>query len=270
MPQLSKLSELNIYPIKSTRVIHLDQARVEARGIQWDRRWMLVDAAGKFITGRQQPILATVVTQIVEPQLQISAQGREPLLIPLADSGPGELSVEIWRDQCPVSEVSSKASDWFSRLLGIACRLVRLSDQDIRPVDGDYGQAGDQVSLADGFPLLLIGEASLVELNRRLRVPVLMNRFRPNLVVTTDEPFIEDNWRRIRVNGLEFDLVKACSRCVFTTIDPQTGTKDPGLEPLRTLSNFRRRPEGGVLFGQNAIPRGEGVHERGAELEVLD
>ena len=264
------VSEINIYPIKSTRAISLRQARVEARGIQWDRRWMLVDAQGKFITGRQQPKLATVVTTIEDTHLQVSAAGQALLRIPLADAGPGDQQVEIWRDHCPCSEVSDEASSWFSDFLGSNCRLVRLSDQDVRAVDPVYGRAGDQVSLADGYPLLLIGEASLADLNRRLKQPVKMNRFRPNLVVATSEPFIEDSWRRIRVGELEFELVKACSRCVFTTVDPETGVKNPELEPLRTLGSFRRRPEGGVFFGQNAIPRSLGVLSVGDRVEVLD
>jgi len=263
------VTEINIYPIKSTRVITLQQAMVEPRGIQWDRRWMLVDTDGKFITARKWPRLAMVRTELVDQQLRVSAPGCEPLSIPLADSGPGQRKVEIWRDHCPVSEVGDQASAWFTTWLGTDCRLVRLSDQDIRPVDSAYGQPGDQVSLADGYPLLVIGEASLTELNNRLDNPVNMKRFRPNLVVGTNEPFIEDRWRRIRVGDVEFELVKACSRCVFTTIDPETGEKDPGLEPLRTLSSFRRRPEGGVFFGQNAIPRGTGMIRLGSDLTVL-
>jgi uncharacterized protein YcbX len=263
------VTELNIYPIKSTRGITLQQALVEPRGIQWDRRWMLVDPDGKFITARQWPRLAMVSTELGDQQLRVSAPGSQSLSIPLADSGPGQRSVEIWRDHCPVSEVGDQASAWFSAWLDTDCRLVRLSDQDVRPVDPSYGQPGDQASLADGYPLLVIGEASLTELNSRLDQPVSMQRFRPNLVIRTSEPFIEDQWRRIRVGDIEFELVKACSRCVFTTIDPETGEKDPGLEPLRTLSSFRRRPQGGVFFGQNAIPRGTGMLKLGSELEVL-
>jgi len=266
---MSHLSEINIYPIKSTRVISLQQARVQPRGIEWDRRWMLVDSDGKFITARTFPRLAMVTTAINGDQLQVSAPAMEPLLIPLADSGPGDQMVEIWRDRCPTSEVGQEANRWFSDWLETDCRLMRLSDQDQRAVDPTYGQAGDQVSLADGYPLLIIGEASLHDLNQRLQQPVSMTRFRPNLVVNTDQPFIEDSWQRIRVGELEFDLVKACSRCVFTTVDPDTGEKHPTLEPLRTLGSYRRRPEGGVFFGQNAIPRRTGTLVLGAEVEVL-
>lgn len=266
---MTHLTAINIYPIKSTRGISLQQAQVQPRGIEWDRRWMLVDSDGKFITARQFPRLAMVSTAFSDEQLQVSVAGRQPLSIPLADSGPGSELVTIWRDQCPTSEVSQQANAWFSDWLQTDCRLVRLSDQDRRPVDPQYGQQGDEVSLADGYPLLIIGEASLRDLNQRLQEAVDMNRFRPNLVVNTDEPFIEDSWQRIRVGDTEFDLVKACSRCVFTTVDPDSGEKHPNLEPLRTLGSYRRRPEGGVYFGQNAIPRNLGNLTLGAEVEVL-
>lgn len=262
------VSELNIYPIKSTRRIALQQSRVEPRGLQWDRRWMLVDTDGKFVTARQWPRLAMVDTRLQDDELVVSATGVDPLRLPLADSGLGDQEVKIWRDRCPVSEVSMEANRWFSDYLGTLVRLVRLSDRDQRPVDPKYGSDGDQVSLADGFPLLLIGEGSLADLNSRLAQPVDMRRFRPNLVVDIDEPFAEDRWRRIRIAEVELELVKACSRCVFTTVDPDSGDKDPGMEPLRTLSSYRRR-ELGVFFGQNAIPRTTGVIRVGDWLEVL-
>jgi len=266
---MPRLSEINIYPIKSTRGISLQQAQVQARGIEWDRRWMLVDSNAKFITARSFPRLAMVSTAFAGETLRVSAPGREPLSLSLEDIGPGDQLVDIWRDRCPGSVVSSQANAWFSDWLETDCRLVRLSDQDQRLVDSAYGQPGDQVSLADGYPLLIIGEASLRDLNQRLQQPVSMARFRPNLVVSTDEPYIEDSWRHIRLGETEFELVKPCSRCVFTTIDPDTGKKHPTLEPLRTLGSYRRHPEGGVFFGQNAIPRRLGALTLDSEVEVL-
>lgn len=265
---MAVVTELNIYPIKSTRRIALQQALVEPRGLQWDRRWMLVDGDGKFLTARQWPSLALVDTRLEAEALVVSLPGRQSLRLPLADPGPGDRLVTIWRDRCPVVEMSAEASRWFSDYLGCDCRLVRLSEQDRRPVDPSYGRDGDQVSLADGYPLLVIGEGSLADLNRRLATPVDMRRFRPNLVVDAEQPFAEDRWRRIRVGTVEFEFVKGCSRCVFTTVDPQTGQKDPQLEPLRTLGSYRRR-EAGVFFGQNAIPRSTGVIRLGDPVEVI-
>ncbi|VAW80212.1 Flavodoxin reductases (ferredoxin-NADPH reductases) family 1, partial [hydrothermal vent metagenome] len=134
----------------------------------------------------------------------------------------------------------------------------------------DYGNPGDEVSFADGFPMLLITEASLNDLNTRLEHPVSMRRFRPNLVVDGDRPYAEDNWHRIRIGEVEFEGVKNCSRCIFTTIDPDTGIKNPATEPLRTLSQYRRRPEGGVYFGQNLIPRSGGKVRVGDKIELID
>ena len=270
IPAMPIVTELNLYPIKSTRGIPVSEALVEARGLQWDRRWMLVDYEGHFITARKWPRLAMVTTHLQDARLSIEAPGRESLSIPLADNGPGDREVTIWRDRCPVHEVSTAASDWFSEWLETECRLVRLSDQDVRPVDPENGQAGDQVSLADGYPLLVIGEASLVDLNRHLERPVEMHRFRPNLVIGTDQAFIEDQWRRIRVGDVELELVKGCSRCVFTTIDPDKGEKHPRQEPLRTLGTYRRKGGSGVFFGQNAVPRSLGTLHLGDELVVLD
>jgi MOSC domain-containing protein len=145
-----------------------------------------------------------------------------------------------------------------------------MPDDLVRPVNRDYGEADDQVSFADGFPLLLISEASLADLNGRLPAPVEMRRFRPNLVVDGDLPYAEDNWRRIRVGDVEFAGVKNCSRCVFTTIDPDSGEVHPDKEPLRTLSTYRRRTQGGVYFGQNLIPRDAGVIRIGDPVTVID
>jgi uncharacterized protein YcbX len=145
-----------------------------------------------------------------------------------------------------------------------------MTDDLVRTVNPEYGQAGDQVSFADGFPLLLISEASLADLNSRLDAPVEMRRFRPNLVVDGNRPYAEDNWQRIRVGDVEFAGVKNCSRCVFTTIDPDSGVVHPDKEPLRTLSTYRRRPQGGVYFGQNLIPRSGGVIRVGDPVTVLE
>jgi uncharacterized protein YcbX len=264
------VTELNIYPVKSTRGIALSEAVVEPRGLRWDRRWMLVDNEGLFITARKWPRLAMVATHLQNDQLLIEAPGRDPLSISLADDRSSDREVTIWRDRCPVHEVSAAANDWFSAWLGTECRLVRLSDQDIRPVDPRYARSGDQVSLADGYPLLVIGEASLIDLNRRLDEPVEMRRFRPNLVIGTEEPFIEDQWRRIQVGDLELELVKGCSRCVFTTVDPDKGEKHPRQEPLRTLGTYRRKDDSGVFFGQNAVPRSLGTLHVGDEVEILE
>lgn len=144
-----------------------------------------------------------------------------------------------------------------------------MTDAHPRQIDPDVAQPGDFVSFADGFPLLLISEASLEDLNRRLAAPVSMRRFRPNLVINGFGPYAEDNWRRIRIGDVIFEGVKNCSRCVFTTINPDTGIEDPRLEPLRTLGLYRRRSGGDVFFGQNLIPRTEGSIRLNDAVEIL-
>lgn len=264
------LTEVNIYPIKSTRAISLAEGVVTARGLQGDRRWMLVDDAGTFITARQYPVLAMVSTQLLGDTLHVIAPGMPELTVPLAPQDGEQVRVQIWRQDCDATAFGSQYDQWFADYLDTSCRLVHMADAQVRGVDPLYGQPGDHVSFADGFPLLLISAASLEDLNGRLSAPVPMSRFRPNVVVSGCEAFAEDNWRRLRIGPVEFEGVKACSRCVFTTIDPDTGSKDPGREPLRTLATYRRRPEGGVFFGQNLIPRAEGVIRVGDPVDVLE
>ncbi len=264
-----KVTEINIYPIKSTRRIALMETKVSPRGLPWDRRWMLIDSDGKFMTARQHPTLATVETCFTGNALRVSVNDGRPLELPLQPSDSKVISVTVWRDQCDAVPAGEEADAWFSEFLGIPCQLVQMTDDLVRGVDPGFGQPGDEVSFADGFPLLLLCEASLNDLNSRLDEAVSMRRFRPNLVVDGEQPYAEDNWQRLRVGEVEFAGVKNCSRCVFTTVDPDTGIKHPDKEPLRTLSSYRRRPEGGVYFGQNLIPRSGGIIRVGDAVEIL-
>ncbi|MGB5406482.1 MAG: MOSC domain-containing protein [Thiogranum sp.] len=265
-----KVTDINIYPIKSTRRVAVHESEVLPRGLPWDRRWMLVDEEGRFITARQHPTLAMVQTEFKDDVVQVSVAGRTMLQLPLQAPDGQITSVTVWRDACDAVLAGAEADAWFSDYLGVSCRLVQMPDSIVRAVNPDYGQAGDEVSFADGFPLLLISEASLNDLNGRLQTPVSMRRFRPNLVVDGERSYQEDQWRRIRVGDVEFEGVKNCSRCVFTTIDPDTGVKDPHKEPLRTLGTYRRQPQGGVYFGQNLIPRSGGAIRVGDKVEILD
>jgi uncharacterized protein YcbX len=231
---------------------------------------MLVDAQNYFITARNHPRLALVETRLEEGSLLINGPGMPELRLPPQPAQAIQIEVQVWRDRCTAVLAGENSDHWFSSYLGIPVRLVQMTDDMSRPVDPAYGRLGDEVSFADGFPLLLISEASLEDLNTRLKSPVSMRRFRPNIVVSGCDAFDEDHWRRIRVGVVEFVGVKACSRCVFTTIDPDTGIKDPNLEPLRTLGSYRRRVEGGVFFGQNLIPDNRGTIQVGDPVEVLE
>lgn len=264
-----KLASIHVYPIKSTRGIDLPASEVLPRGLPGDRRWMLVDANGRFLTARQHPCLAMVETAFDGDVLRVRAPDMPELTLPLQPSSPRLRRVQVWNDTLDAVLAGAAADDWFSQWLSKPVQLVQMTDDIHRGVDPDYGQPGDEVSFADGFPLLLIGEGSLADLNARLASPVPMHRFRPNVVIAGSEPYAEDTWARLRIGEVEFEGVKNCSRCVFTTIDPGTGTKSPDGEPLRTLQTYRLG-DGGIYFGQNLIPRRGGTIRVGDEVEILE
>lgn len=252
------LSQIFIHPIKSTRALPLTQARVEPLGLEHDRRWMLIRPDGSFITGRESPSLVRVSAVPAEGGLELSAPGVPGLRVqaPLADAPRQE--VTIWDDQCSAARVGEAADRWLSQYLGEPVALVFVDTRMERPVDPKYAGPEDRVGFPDGFPLLLLSRASLEALNARLPRPVTVEHFRPNLVVEGCEPFAEDGWKRLRVGTVELEVVKPCARCVFTTVDPQTGEKAKDGEPLRTLSGFRRM-NGKVMFGQNVLVRRPGT-----------
>lgn len=249
------LTGLNIYPIKSLKGISLDEAKIERRGLRYDRRWMLVDMNNKFFTQREFPKMATVSVGIEPKGLRVTSDGKE-LLVPFDATPTGIAEVEVWADRCRGEFVSHEADLWFSETLETECRLVYMSDESLRPVNPTFAIANDVVSFADGYPFLIANEASLGELNSRLAEPVNMNRFRPNFVVNSSEPFAEDNWRSVTIGSESFHVAKPCGRCVMTTVDQQTGIKN-GVEPLKTLASFRTQ-NNSVLFGQNLIAIAEG------------
>jgi uncharacterized protein len=260
------LSEINIYPIKSTRGIALRSAQVEHRGIQFDRRWMLVDETGLFISQREAPRLALVRTQLGKDTITVNAPGRQDLFLPAKLTGSERISAQVWDDAVRVIPAGMEAGQWFSEFLGSECRLVFMPDDSLRSVEPEYSVGSDIVSLADGFPLLLISQSSLDDLNARLANPVPMNRFRPNIVVSGSGAFDEDKWKEIRVGDLILRIAKPCSRCITTTVDQATGIQ--GKEPLATLSQYRN-VNGKVYFGQNAIPENDAVINIGDRVEII-
>jgi uncharacterized protein YcbX len=263
------LSALYLYPVKSCAPLAVSDAAVEPRGLAGDRRWMVVDGNGRFVTGREQPRLVLVRAQFDGDAVRLAAPGRPPLRLEPPPADAPRLAVQVWRSQVDAAAATAQADDWISDHLGIPCRFAFMDAEAVRPVDANYGRDGDEVSFADGFPMLLIGEGSLAGLNARLARPVSMQRFRPNLVVGGTEAHVEDGWHRLRIGTVEFERVKSCSRCVFTTVDPDTGARDADGEPLRTLTTYRRMA-GGVLFGQNLIPRSAGMLRCGDVVEILE
>jgi uncharacterized protein len=250
-----RVTALWIYPIKSCRGVPVPAARAGRRGFDGDRRWMIVDEAGRFLTQRELPGMTLVRCALVDDSIEVSAPERPPLSLPRALEDGLRAEVEIWGERLPAL-VHEPGSDWFSRALGRTCRAVYLPDDTLRTPGSGQRFPDDRVGFADGYPYLLATEASLAELNRRLPEPITMERFRPNIVVDGAAPFAEDDWPEVRVGGVRFRVPKGCDRCAITTVDPDTGVT--GREPLRTLATFRRR-DGAVWFAINLIPDGEGT-----------
>lgn len=266
-----QLSSIHVYPVKGARGITLERADVLRGGLHHDRRFMLVDEDGVFVTQRTQPKLALVETALGPEGLTLSAPAVGSIVVPFSRLSPtGALPtrrVTVWRDVCEAVEVPGDVSAFFRTHLGIACTLVFMPDDVVRPVDPSYGRPGDKVGFADGFPVLLASLSSLAELNARLDTPVPMDRFRPNLVVEGGAPFDEDRFGAVRVGAVTFRMPKRCSRCQVTTIDQATATA--GKEPLQTLSTYRKDGKN-VYFAVNLIPDGEGTVAVGDAVTYTD
>lgn len=264
-----KLTEINIYPVKSLKGISLTEAKVEGRGLQYDRRWMLTNSDGKFWTQRELPKMATIETRITDNGLQLAADGHGSINVGFGPEGGEELTVEIWNDSPPALRYTNGVNDWLAKVLDADCQLVYMADDHRREVDPAYAVDKDIVSFADGYPFLVISEETLGFLNQKLDGPLPMNRFRPNLVVAGAEVHGEHNWRKFAVGESVFYGVKPCKRCVMTTIDQQSG-EFTGKEPLKTLATYRSVP-GGVIFGENLLAENPGgVIRVGDEVTVIE
>lgn len=244
------LTEIWIYPVKGLGGIRLPSSRVLEKGLQYDRRWMLVDEDNAFLMQRICPQMALIKLSINGQSFNISYRG-DSIILPFTHSVMNSpIQTTVWDDAVTTFEVSNVHSQWFSDQLGIQCKLVSFPEENARPVDPAYKIKNEQVSLADGYPLIIIGQASLDGLNARLKDPVPMNRFRPNLVFTGGEPHEEDEWENFVVGKNRFRGVKNCARCIVTTINQDTG--EQGREPLVTLSRYRRR-DSEIYFGRNVL-----------------
>ncbi|WP_329129161.1 MOSC domain-containing protein [Streptomyces caniferus] len=268
------LQSIHLYPVKSIAGSGPGEAVVEPWGLAGDRRWLLVDAEGRQLTQRQQRTLALAhAEEQADGGLVCTAPGREPLTVEVPASGE-TITVEVWSDKVEAVPADPAASEWFSGYLGIECQLAHLdAPEKRRPIDPDHSRPGDTVSFADGFPLLLTTASSLDALNSLIAQgdhadegPLPMNRFRPNVVVDGTAPWAEDDWQRIRIGDVVFEVAKPCSRCVVTTTDQRTAER--GKEPLRTLARHRRFGDR-LVFGQNLIPRGVGTIRIGDPFEIL-
>jgi len=252
------LQEIYLYPIKSLGGSSVSQALVEERGFRYDRRWMLVDKKGDFVTQRQHPQLALLQVALSETQLEVFSK-RDPsqrVAFDLDLVSDQELQVSIWGDQVLARVVSAELSLWFSGFLQMELDLVVMPESSHRKMDPRYAVQEESVSFADGMPYVMIGQASLDDLNGRLSDPVGMDRFRPNLVFSGGEAYTEDQFKQLQIGEVEFQVVKPCARCVMITVNQQTGEK--GKEPLATLATYRT-VNNKVYFGQNAVALAPGM-----------
>lgn len=262
-----RVSGLVIYPVKGCRGISLQETRLDGVGPELDRRWMIVDGNGVFRSQRSHPGMALIRTALLGDTLELSHPEAPSLRVPLVPGEAPPLEGEVWDDRLATRPVSAEADAWVSRVLGAPSRLVRLDESlETRPTDPAYAP-GHRVGFADGYPVLLVSEGSLEELNRRLESPVPMDRFRPNVMVAGVEPHGEDGWRRVRLGGVAFRVVKPCARCTVPGVDQATGVG--GKEPLRALAGYRRH-EGKVWFGQNLVHEETGVIGVGDPVEILE
>ena len=260
------LTEINIYPVKSMAGIALQSSAVDAMGLQYDRRWMVVSPIGKFITQRSHPQMALIQPSLNNGQLTLSSFGLEDHIVPLASPHSPRKSVQVWSDTVYAQHLSAETDRWLAQTLGEPCHLVYIDAQEVRQCDLNYAKQGDQTGFADGFPLLLISQASLEDLNSKLAQPVSMQRFRPNLVLTGCDAFAEDTWQRLQINTLVFYVVKPCSRCIITTVNPRLGLVT-SPEPLRTLARYRKR-DNKIYFGQNIIHQSTGIVSLGENISI--
>ncbi|MET8627769.1 MOSC N-terminal beta barrel domain-containing protein [Kitasatospora sp. NPDC004669] len=280
-----RLTGLHVYPVKSMYRLSPDTAAVQPWGLAGDRRWMLADPTGRFVSQRENAALGQIrVALLPDGALSLTAPdgSRIEVTAPAVAAGDPLAEVEVWGTRFRAVEAAEKAHGWIAEHLG-EYRLVHLDDPRARPVDPEYGEPGDTVSMADGFPLLLTTTASLDRLNELIAAEhpdghetLPMERFRPNVVVADSEAWAEDGWRRIRIGSLTFKVVKPCGRCVVTTTDQESGERR-GPEPLRTLARHHRLLRK-AAFGQNLIPeRPAGVEgdvlgalRLGDDVEVLE
>ncbi|GAA4017938.1 MOSC domain-containing protein [Hymenobacter fastidiosus] len=260
------LSDLYIYPVKSLGGIRVTEAVVEPRGLRHDRRWLIVDERNQFMTQRQTAAMAHLQVAPAHNGFLLTHAARPgllPLYVPFEATPDHTLFVTIWDDMVFAWRGTPAADEWLTEALDRPCKLVYMSDMVVRATDG--GAADGDVSFADAYPFLVIGQASLDDLNTRLATPVPMNRFRPNLVFTGGTAYEEESWRDFTVSGQPFLGVRPCGRCVVTTIDQQTTEKSP--EPLRTLATYRTQDHK-VMFGQNVTGPGHGLIRVGDTLEI--
>ncbi|MBC7883146.1 MAG: MOSC N-terminal beta barrel domain-containing protein [Anaerolineae bacterium] len=262
-----KVSEIHIYPVKSCKGIALSSAWLDARGLRFDREWMIIDDHNRFMTQRNNPTMALIETALSNTGLRLTLPDSSFVDISLTLPPIDQRIVEVWGDQCQAIDQGEAAAQFLSQFLEKPCRLVRMAATWVRTVDQNFAPPGSQTAFSDGYPLLGISEASLADFNARLPQPVPMNRFRPNLVFSGSDAYAEDRWHTVRVGEIVFRGVKRCSRCRITSVNQSTGEFTSNLV-LDTLAEYRKIDRG-LVFGQNLVHVGSGQVHLGAPVQVI-
>ncbi len=267
------ITDLYTYPVKSCAGIRQDSFTLTETGPQYDRNWVITDADGMFYTQRELPHMARIYPSFADGCLVLSAEGMPTTYVPLDQNASPHADVTVWRDTMQAADTGDDVARWLAEFLGTEARLFALTEKTLRLTDKAYAAQQSKVGFPDGYPLLLISEESLDDLNTRLQArgkhTVPMTRFRPNIVVRSGSAFAEDDWGAFTVGEMHFDVVKSCARCAITTVDPKTGQVPDAKEPLATLATFRRADGGKVLFGQNVIHRAHGQIAVGDVLTIV-
>jgi len=262
---LIKVVSLHIYPIKGMQGVSVQSSKALERGFEHDRRYMLVDKDGKFISQRTHPQLVFFHPQIIDNQL-VAEYKDQSISISQDASLQNTVETTIFENLVEATEVSHEANSWFTSILNEEVRLVKMGRDNIRYKELVKGPKQVEVSFADGYPYLITGTESLRQLNGKLDMSIDMNRFRPNIVVETSKAHIEDNWEGVKIGETKFMVIKPCARCPVPTIDQTNGTKSK--EPIKTLASYRKE-KNKVYFGANAISRQVGLVHIGDEVVVL-
>lgn len=266
------IGDLIFYPVKSCRGIALEEATIHSSGMEGDRRWMVVNDTGRYLTQRELPRMSMIVPAPTATFLSLTAPGMPALELPDALDG-SSMQVTIFNHRCSALDAGARPAEWLSQYLGRPVRLVCFDPRGTRPVDPHLwkGDIDATVAFPDAFPLLLLARKSLDDLNSRLETPLPMNRFRPNVVLEGLDPYAEDRIHELRAGALRLQMARPCTRCKITTTDQVTGEVSTG-EPLATLKRYRWSPDlRGVMFGQYAVvAEGGGARlRRGQPLEIV-
>lgn len=260
------LSEIYIYPVKSLAGINVLSWPINEKGLLHDRKWMLIDSNNHFLSQRHLPRMVLIKTEITDKELILSTKTSGNISLPLYPEDGDEINTTIWKDQCLAKTTSKIANQWLSDFLEIECKLVYQPENTVRSVDPHFAFTTDKVNFSDGFPFLIISQASMDALNQVLPSQIPIRRFRPNLVISNCNSYAEDSWREISINSITFRLPKPCSRCLVPTIDMNTAQTNK--EPLSTLNHLRKWNKQ-VFFGQNALHNDTGELSVGNNVRII-